>query len=130
MKESIFIYIKKEYETIPEYPWTKDNTSAVFRHSDNKKWFALVMRVGRNKLGLSGEGYVDAINLKIDDRMFRDILVQRKGIFPAYHMNKEHWITVLLDGTVAEDEICALIDTSYAATASKKKKETLKNPLP
>ena len=65
MREYIFTYIKKKYKTTPEYPWAKDNTSAVFRHSDNKKWFALAMCVDRDKLGLSGEGYVDALNLKI-----------------------------------------------------------------
>ena len=65
MREEAFSYIKKKYKTTPEYPWAKDNTSAVFRHSDNKKWFALAMCVGRNKLGLSEEGDVDALNLKI-----------------------------------------------------------------
>lgn len=128
MREKIFAYIKKKYKTAPEYPWAKDSTSAVFRHSDNKKWFALVMYVGRNKLGLSGEGYVDVINLKIDDMMFRDTLVREKGIFPAYHMNKQHWITVLLDGTVEEEKTCDLIAASYSATASKKKKEKIRPP--
>ena len=128
MREYIFTYIKKKYKTTPEYPWAKDNTSAVFRHSDNKKWFALAMCVDRDKLGLSGEGYVDALNLKIDDMMLRDVLIQEQGIFPAYHMNKEHWITVLLNGTVEKDKVCDLIDISYAATASKKKKEKIRPP--
>lgn len=128
MREEVFTYIKKKYKTTPEYPWAKDNTSAVFRHSDNKKWFALAMCVGRNKLGLSEEGDVDALNLKIDDMMLQDILTQEQGIFPAYHMNKQHWITVLLDGTVEKDKVCDLIDMSYAATASKKKKEKIRPP--
>lgn len=126
MRERIAAYIKKKYKTSPEYPWAKYDSNAVFRHSDNKKWFALMMDVRRDKLGLSGDGYVDAINLKIDDMMFRDLLVHEKGIFPAYHMNKEHWITVLLDGTVEEGKVCDLIDMSYAATASKKKKEKIR----
>lgn len=127
MKETVFTYIKKKYKTSPEYPWAKYDSNAVFRHSDNKKWFALVMSVGREKLGISGNGYVDVINLKIDDMMFRDILIRQEGIFPAYHMNKEHWITVLLDGTVEEDKVYDLIDASYAATASKKKKEIIED---
>lgn len=122
MREKIFAYIKEKYKVSPDYPWLKYDNNAVFRHSDNKKWFALVMGVRRDKLGLSGDGYVDVINLKIDDMMFKDILLGQKGILPAYHMNKEHWITALLDGTMEEDKIGGLIDVSFAATASKKER--------
>ena len=128
MRDKVFTYIKKKYKVSPEYPWAKYDSNAVFRHSDNKKWFALVMDVRKDKLGLSGNEYVDVINLKINDMMFRDILIHEGGILPAYHMNKEHWITVLLDGTVEEDKVYDLIDTSFAATASKKKKEKIRPP--
>lgn len=128
MRETIFAYIKEKYKTSPEYPWKNDHTGAVFRHSDNRKWFALAMCVGREKLRLSGNGYVDAVNLKIDDPMFREVLLQEEGIFPAYHMNKEHWITVVLDGTVEESKIYDLIDRSFTATASKKKREKYRPP--
>lgn len=123
MRETIFAYMKKKYNISPDYPWTKYDDNAVFRHSDNRKWFALVMRVAREKLGLSGEGDVDVINLKISDRMLKDMLVREPGIYPAYHMSKEHWITVLLDKTVGEDKVCDLIGLSFEATASKKKKK-------
>ena len=86
MREKIFAYIKKKYKAAPEYPWGEED-GAVLRHGDNRKWFALVMNIGREKLGLAGEGRVDVINLKIDDMAFRDVLLQDKGIFPAYHMN-------------------------------------------
>ncbi len=89
MREFVFQYIKKKYRTSPEYPWRNDQTSAVFRHEDNRKWFALAMEVQRNKL---------------------------------------HWITVLLDGTVPEERICDLIDISYMATASARKKEKARPP--
>ena len=104
MRDRIFAYIKKKYKANPEYPWGEDD-GAVLRHEDNRKWFALVMNIGRDKLGLTGEERVDVVNLKIDDMAFKDVLMQDKGIFPAYHMNKEHWITVLLDGTVEEGQI-------------------------
>ena len=42
-----------------------------------------------------------------------------EGILPAYQMNKEHWISVLLDGTVEKEKICDLIDISYDLTRSK-----------
>lgn len=128
MREKVFAYIKKKYKASPEYPWAKYDDNAVFRHSDNKKWFALVMGVEKDKLGLAGTEYVDVINLKIDDMMFRDVLVQTEGILPAYHMNKEHWITVLLDGTVEEAKVYDLIDVSYLAIASKKKQGKIRPP--
>ncbi len=128
MRDAVFEYMKKKYKVSPEYPWAKYDANAVFRHTDNRKWFALVMDVQRDKLGLSGEEYVDVINLKVDDMLFRDMLIRQDGIFPAYHMNKLHWITVLLDGTVPQDKVFELIDMSFAAAASKKKKEKIRGP--
>lgn len=128
MKALVFDYIKKKYGVSPEYPWSKYDANAVFRHNDNSKWFALVMEVGKDKLGLSGKESVDVINLKIDDPYFHDVLVQEDGIMPAYHMNKFHWISVLLDGTVPQERVCDLIDLSFAATASAKKKKKIRPP--
>lgn len=123
MKDCVFDYIKKRYNISPEYPWRKYDNNAVFRHGDNKKWFALVMEVRRDKLGLSGEDDVDVVNLKVGDMFLRDMLIQQDGIIPAYHMNKQHWISVFLDGTVAKERLFDLIDMSFLATASAKKKE-------
>ena len=127
-RQTVFDYIKKKYKVLPEYPWRRYDSNAVFRHNDNKKWFALVMEMQRDKLGFSGTEYVDVVNLKIDDMFFRDMIIRENGILPAYHMNKMHWITVLLDGTVAEEKIFELIDMSFLATASAKKKEKVRPP--
>lgn len=126
MRDSVFTYIKKKYKTEPEYPWRKYDTNAVFRHGDNKKWFALVMGVRKNKLGLDSDEYIDVVNLKMEDMFFRDMLIWQDGILPAYHMNKQHWITVLLDGTVGADQVYDLIDRSFMATASAKKREKIR----
>ena len=127
MRQAVTDYIKEKYQVLPEYPWARyDN--AVFRHEDNKKWFALVMKVGREKLGLPGGDMVDVIDLKTDDPFFRDMILQEEGILPAYHMNKRHWITVLLDGTVPEERIFDLIGMSFLATASVRKKEKMRPP--
>lgn len=128
MRDFVFEYIRKKYQASPEYPWKKYDSNAVFRHKDNNKWFALVMNVPRTKLGLRGNELVDVINLKVDDMLFRDLLIQQDGILPAYHMNKHHWITVLLEGTVPEDKVFDLIDASFMATASAKKKEKVRGP--
>ena len=128
MRRKINDYIKDQYGVSPEYPWPKYNEHAVYRHKDNKKWFALIMDVGRDKLGLSGKKTVSVINLKIDDVILHDTIIREDGIMPAYHMNKLHWITVLLDGTVPLEKVCALLDISYNATSSKRRKKAVREP--
>ena len=115
-RQKVFDYIKKKYKVQPEYPWRTSPNSAVFRHSDNNKWFALLMDIPGDKVGLNSADYVDVINLKIDDMIFRDMIIQEAGIMPAYHMNKMHWVSVLLDGTVPENKVLDLIDMSFLAT--------------
>ncbi len=95
-RQTVLDYIKKKYSVLPEYPWKQYDSNAVFRHTDNKKWFALLMSVQRNKLGFHGDDFVDVANLKIDDMFFRDMIIQETGIMPAWHMNKMHWIRCLL----------------------------------
>lgn len=126
MKDQVFDYIKKKYKVSPEYPWKRYPGNAVFRHGDNNKWFALVMEVSGDKLGANTADYIPVINLKVDDMLFRDMLIQQHGIIPAYHMNKQQWITVFLDGSVKKKQVYELIDMSFMATASAKKKQKVR----
>ena len=128
MKDSVFEYIKKKYKTSPEYLWKRYPEYAVFRHADNSKWFALQAAVPGDKLGIDRDEPVQIINVKVDDIFFRDMLIKQEGIIPAYHMNKQHWITVLLDGSVKQEQVFDLIDASYMATASAKKKQKIRPP--
>ena len=114
MRDSIDSYINEQYGVEAEFPWERDDRSAVYRHKDNKKWFALIMDIGRDKFGLSGRGTVSVINLKTGDINLHEMLISENGIFPAYHMNKRKWITVLLDGTVPEENVRHLIDISFS----------------
>jgi predicted DNA-binding protein (MmcQ/YjbR family) len=114
-KASILAYAKTNYDTNPDYPWGQDAGYAVLRHVKSKKWFCLVMTVKRQKIGLDGEGLIDVMNIKCRTEWI-GALRQSKGFLPAYHMNKEHWLTVLLDGTVQQEHLCQLIDDSYALT--------------
>ena len=121
----IFKYIEKKYGVKPDYPFESDPSLPIFRHRDNRKWFALIMDVDRARLGLPGEGSVDIINVKVSDPLLTDILVQQEGYVRAYHMNRRHWISILLDGTAAFEDICRLIDESFDVTASKAKRKQL-----
>lgn len=113
-------YIEETYAVAGEYLFAKDATTCVFRHSSNRKWFAVMMQIPRAKLGLSGEGNIHVVNVKCDPRLIGSFR-QEAGIFPAYHMSKAHWLTVALDGTVETDKIKFLLDMSYDLTKGGRK---------
>ena len=114
-------FIMETYNVVADYPWRKSPNDEVFRHGNNKKWFALIMAVPRNKLGLQGNSLLDIVNFKCDPLLIGS-LRKEPGFFPAYHMSKECWITVALDGSVPDDKIKMLLDMSYQATAPKVRK--------
>ena len=123
-------YIQDAYSTEPEHPWADEPGYAVFRHESNRKWFALFMTVARFRLGLPGEGDIAVVNLKADPRLIGSQR-EKPGFFPAYHMNKEHWLTAALDGSAPEDEIKALLAMSFGLTAPKpRRRRTQKEETP
>ena len=119
-RNEIFQYAKERFGTEPEYLWMKFPNYAVLRNSNNSKWYAAIMDVQKQKLGLKGKEYVDILVVKCDPIMIGSLL-NSKGYLPAYHMNKSTWITILLDGSISKDEIFNLIDLSYEMTQKKKR---------
>ena len=117
-REELEAYILNHYSTEPDYPWADTPRAAVFRHVANRKWFALLMEVPREKLGLPGTEKLDIVNFKCDPILISSLRGET-GIFPAYHMNKASWITVALDGSVSAETIELLLDVSYELTKPK-----------
>lgn len=120
-KELLLQYAEETYGTLPEYLWARDPESGILRHPANGKWFAAVLRVSRKRLGLDGEGDTDILDIKCDPLLMGSLLLS-EGFLPGYHMNKKHWLTILLDGTVPTEDICGLLDMSYDLTKPKMKK--------
>ena len=116
-------YLLKTYPAEVDFPWARYPNYEVFRHPDNRKWFALMMDVPRNKLGLAGEERLDVVNVKCDPILLAS-LQATSGFFPAYHMSKASWITAALDGSVPEETLKMLLERSFAATAGKGKKRS------
>lgn len=116
-KRKTMAYIEENYGAEPEYLWQRYPNYAVYRHTGGKKkWFAAVMEIPAEKIGLDDDRMVDIIDLKCDPVMITS-LIDGIGIFPGYHMNRSHWITILLEGNkVPFDRVCALIDMSYQLT--------------
>ena len=117
-REELDAYILNHYSTAPDYPWADTPRAAVYRHAGNRKWFALVMEVPRDKLGLSGTEKLDIVNFKCNPILIASLRGEA-GIFPAYHMNKASWITAALDGSVPAETIKLLLDVSYELTKPK-----------
>ena len=121
-RDELTRYIFDTYSVEPDYPFPGDNTSAVFRHAGNHKWFALVMNIPAQKLGLPSKNRIDIVNMKCDSVLigsFRGL----PGLFLAYHMNKESWITAALDGSAPDETVKTLLDMSYQATLPKVRKK-------
>ena len=116
-KQEFFELCSSSYFTHPDYPFDEDFETAVFRHSDNRKWYAIVMRVSRRKFGLDSDEVIDVVNLKLPTEMFGSFGAA-DGVYPAYHMHKLHWISVLLPDA-PNDVVQFLLNASFEATKSK-----------
>lgn len=114
-------YILETYGIEPEYPWIKFPEYMVFRHSNNQKWFALIMDIPKEKLGLPEKETIYVLDIKCEPLLIGSLL-NEDGMYPAYHMSKTSWITVALDGSVSDEKIKWLLDMSYNLTAKKLKK--------
>ena len=119
-RSALIAWIAAHYGAKPEYLWARDPDSAAFRHADNQKWFALLMRISRKKLGLPDDAPVDVLNVKCDPLLLGS-LQALPGIFPAYHMSKTRWINIALEGSADADTIRSLVTESYALTAPKRR---------
>ena len=120
-RQELFDWCLQQYGTEPDYPWNDNN--AVLRHLNSKKWYGVVLEVDGRKLGLEEDGVVDALNVKCDPIMIGSLRLQ-DGFFPAYHMNKDTWLSILLDRPDLDESIKNLLDLSYELTRSKAKKRT------
>ena len=113
-KQSFFDLCLSLYSTAPDYPFDEDFETAVLRHTDNRKWYAIVMKVSRRKFGFDSDGVIDVVNLKLPTEMFGSFGAA-DGVYPAYHMNKLHWISVLLPDT-PDDVVQFLVNVGVEAT--------------
>ena len=118
-RQELFDWVKSEYGTLPEYQWTKFPRYAVLRNDDNK-WYAVIMDIPKNKFDIDSDEVVDVLNVKAD-MMLIDMLVKKPGYYRAYHMNKNQWMSIFLDGSVPDEAIKNLIAESYEKTSKKKR---------
>jgi len=122
-KEEFLDYCLHTYGTSADYPFDEDFATAVLRHTDNRKWYAIVMGVSRRKFRLDCDEVIDVVNLKLPLEMFGSFTAA-EGVYPAYHMNKRHWISVLLP-EASEDLVKFLVNVSFEMTKAPKKQKKI-----
>ena len=112
----IMTRVQEKYGNQLEYLWEKSPDTAVLRHEDNQKWYAILMRIPWDRLDKGREGLVEAVNLKHDQ--VSELLV-KKGIYPAFHMNKRYWSSLPLDDTLTDEKVLELFERSWFLTSKK-----------
>lgn len=113
--KNVIKYVDKKYGDKMEYLWEKFPDNAICRRKDNKKWYLIIMTIKKSKLGFDSDERVEVMNLRA---LPEDIpqMIKAKNIYPAYHMNKKYWYTILFDGSMDIEEIFEHIDISYKLT--------------
>lgn len=114
-REEILEYAEETYGTLPEYLFAKNPDTAILRNSTSKKWYGAIMNIKKETLGLSGEGTVEIMNVKCDPLLVGSLRLE-KGFLPAYHMNKNSWISILIEDDIPREMILDLLNMSYELT--------------
>ena len=117
-KEETIRYIRDRYSAEPEYPWGDENY--ILRHEGNRKWFAVGLRVPYSRFGIREDGLADVLNVKCGP-LLMDAYRKQPGVYPAYHMNKDHWVSILLDGSAAEALVKELLEIIFDLDKLRKK---------
>ncbi len=104
--------MKNYFGDDPEFLWEKYDDCAVFRRKDTMKWYAVLMTIPKSKLGFDSDESIEIIDLHISPDEL-DALVDEERYFRGYHMNKRHWYTIVLDGSIPTEELYARIIRSH-----------------
>lgn len=119
MTKALIAHVRDTYGDEPEFLWENFPDNAIWRRKDNRKWYGVLLTVSKKKLGLESDEIVEIIDLREQPEMIKSLLEQ-DNYYPGWHMNKNHWYTIVLDGTVSFDEICHHIDVSYKIAGNKR----------
>ncbi len=116
--QEIIKYISKNYQDSLEYLWEKSKDTAVVRNKESQKWYGIFFVLNEEKLGLPSNKTVDVLNLRYPKEKIRDI-VDNEKVFLGYHMNKQHWISIVLDGSIPLEKIMVWLSNSYKMACKK-----------
>lgn len=119
-RQELLDTVAERFSVEPDYPWGTIEDGYVFRHRDSRKWFGVGLTVPYVRLGIERDGAADIVDVKCGPLLQGSYLCH-PGILPGYHMNKMHWLTILLDGTADDGVIRELLDLSYELTRTRRR---------
>ena len=111
--KQVIQYVREKYQNELEFLWERFPDNAIFRRQDSAKWYGAILTVQKKKLGLNSEDVIEILDLRMKPEDI-NLLVDGQKYFPGYHMNKKHWVTICLNGSVPLEEIFCRIDNSFA----------------
>lgn len=117
VKQELLSYAKEYFQTMPEYPW-EGISHCVLKSAVKKKWYAIFMRTPYQTLGIERKGSIDIVNVKANPSLITQ-LIDKQRYFPAYHMNKKYWVTILLDRNTDIEKAKELLRGSYSLVEGK-----------
>ena len=112
VKLQLMDYCSQRFGTVPDAPWPETPENFTFKTARRNKWYALFMTIPYKSLGLAKAGKVDVLNIKLPPAKIEQ-LVDRQHFYPAYHMNKKHWLTVMLQKDADISLVQELLAESY-----------------
>ena len=110
--KDIICYVSEKYGDELEFLWDKFPDNAIWRRKDNEKWYGALLTIKASKITLDRDTMIEILDLRIKPEDI-ETTIDNKRFFMGYHMNKKHWYTLLLDGSIPTEEICRRIDESY-----------------
>ena len=116
--KEIIEYINNKYNDKLEFLWEKFDDNAIWRNKENNKWYGALLKVSGKKLGIDSDEIVEIIDLRYQKENIINI-IDNKKVFKGYHMNKNNWITIILDESMKIKDILDLIDNSYKLSLKK-----------
>lgn len=117
--QEIIQYVREKYQDELEFLWKSSPNNAIWRNKENQKWYAVLLTISAQKLGINSEEQIEIIDLRYPKEKISDI-INNKEIYAGYHMNKKSWITIVLDNRVTTERVIELLDNSYLLSLSNK----------
>ena len=123
--EMLIEHVRNNYGDELEFLWRSYPDAAVWRRKDNEKWYGIIMTVARGKVdGTDSQQMAEIVDLRMDSAD-KEILLAACGYHPGWHMNKNSWFTIILDGSLPDEEIRARIDESRVLAGGKNSYEKI-----
>ncbi len=120
VKTALINFAGERFKTTPEAPWDYLDEYHTLKTENKKKWYALFMYIPYKYLGVDKKGKIHVLNVKASSDTINNV-IDNVHYFPAYHMNKKYWISILLDKTADVQFIEKLIEESYYLAEGKKR---------